>query len=153
MVTFPTGTYTAIGEDTKDILYGRNDIHAFMHVVDGGFVISKSNRSNQQDDVRVWWGKPSGNVASGENITFTRGTVVSKEEYFFEQELIYNGKSGNNIKFLYRELSSNMMRAPFTQDIQYDLNESKTIGFKGARIDIIKATNRQIEYIVRKPFR
>lgn len=70
----------------------------------------------------------------------------------FEQQLIYNGHIGDQVKFLYRELSSNMMRAPFIQEIQYDLKESNTIGFKGVRIEIIKATNRQIEYIVHRSF-
>lgn len=70
----------------------------------------------------------------------------------FRQELIYNGKVGNNVKFLYRELSGGYMRAPFTQDIQYDLQEGKEIGFKGARIEIINSTNRKIEYKVLKSF-
>ena len=33
-----------------------------------------------------------------------------------------------------------------------DLNEGKTIGFRGARLEIIEATNREITYIVRRHF-
>ncbi|MDB6126030.1 MAG: hypothetical protein JWQ71_5023 [Pedosphaera sp.] len=66
----------------------------------------------------------------------------------FTQELIYNGKSGNSVKFLYRELSDSMLRAPFSQDVQYDLKESKIIGFKGLRIEILEATNTQLKYKV-----
>ena len=63
----------------------------------------------------------------------------------FRQQIIYNGKVDNNIKFIYREFSNDMARAPFSQQMQYDLGESKIIGFKGARIEVVKAT-KQIDY-------
>lgn len=66
----------------------------------------------------------------------------------FTQELIYNGRSGDSVKFLYRELSNSYLRAPFTQEVQYDLNQSKIIGFKGVRIEIIEATNTHLKYKV-----
>lgn len=69
-----------------------------------------------------------------------------------QQELIYNGKVGNSVKFLYRELSQNLMREAFSQDIQYDLSEGNEIGFKGVRLTIIKATNRKITYKVSTHF-
>jgi hypothetical protein len=71
---------------------------------------------------------------------------------YTKQELIYNGRVGNNIKFLYREISGNTMRAPFTQEIQYDLLEGSIVGFKGARIEIISSTNSIIKYKVLKMF-
>jgi hypothetical protein len=70
----------------------------------------------------------------------------------FRQELIYNGKVGSNIKFLYRELYGDMMRAPFNQEVQYDLAEGNVIGFKGARVEVISSTNRAIQYRVLKGF-
>lgn len=70
----------------------------------------------------------------------------------FRQELIYNGRSGDNLKFLYREFSGDLMRPPFSQDVQYDLNESSTIGFRGARVEIIEASNTQLRYKVVSSF-
>jgi hypothetical protein len=70
----------------------------------------------------------------------------------FRQELIYNGKVGNSVKFLYREFHGDTMRAPFSQEVQYDLQEGKTIGFKGARLEVLTSTNRLIEYRVLKNF-
>jgi hypothetical protein len=70
----------------------------------------------------------------------------------FRQELIYNGRVGDNLKFLYREFSGDLMRPPFSQDVQYDLNESTTIGFRGARIEIIDATNTRLQYRVISSF-
>ena len=44
------------------------------------------------------------------------------------------------------------MRLPFTQEVQYDLSESSTIGFKGARIEIAEATNTYLSYKVIESF-
>jgi hypothetical protein len=70
----------------------------------------------------------------------------------FRQQIIYNGRVGNNLKFIYREFSNNQARAPFTQEVQYDLTESSTIGFKGVRIEVIEASNTQLEYKVLSHF-
>jgi hypothetical protein len=70
---------------------------------------------------------------------------VTKKEYF-KQEFIYNGRVGNALKFIYREYADDLARSAFTQDLQYDLTESKTIGFRGLRIEVISATNTIIEY-------
>jgi len=70
-----------------------------------------------------------------------------------KQQLIYNGRLGDFVKFLYREVSEGAyLRQPFTQEIQYDLNEGQIIGFKGARLEIISATNRQITYKILEHF-
>lgn len=70
----------------------------------------------------------------------------------FRQELIYNGRTGDSVKFLYREIKDSYLRAPFTQDITYDLKEGAEIGFKGARLKIIEASNTKIKYVVTKTF-
>ncbi|HJV66199.1 MAG TPA: hypothetical protein VJ550_10730, partial [Geomonas sp.] len=61
-------------------------------------------------------------------------------------------RSGDTIKILYREYSGDLLRAPFSQDVQYDLKKSSTIGFKGARIEVINATNVKIQYRVLSSF-
>jgi hypothetical protein len=77
-------------------------------------------------------------------ITFTKITAVDRPS--FTQELIYNGRIGANVRFLYREFSNDHIRGPFSQEVQYDMSDGQTIGFKGARIEIIEATNTFIEY-------
>lgn len=74
-------------------------------------------------------------------------TPIPNKEYF-KQDFIYNGKVGNAIKFTYREYVDDLARPAFTQDLQYDFTESKVVGFKGMRIEIISATNTKIEYKV-----
>lgn len=87
------------------------------------------------------------------NFEVTKTTIVDKNcEDCFKKELIYNGKEGNILKFTYREFINNMIRPAFNQDLSYDLNEGKTIGFKGLRIEIIKTSNIGIEYKVQEYF-
>ena len=70
----------------------------------------------------------------------------------FRQELIYNGRSGDTVKFLYREFSGDYARPPFSQDVQYDLKDGNTIGFKGARVEILEASNTRLSYRVVSSF-
>ena len=70
----------------------------------------------------------------------------------FTQEFIYNGKSGDEALFTYRELAGDIMRSPFTQDVTYSLKEGNIIGFKGCRIEIIDLSNTNITYKVLSNF-
>ncbi|EJI85939.1 hypothetical protein AEST_10210 [Alishewanella aestuarii B11] len=45
-----------------------------------------------------------------------------------------------------------MARAAFSTDVEYDLNESNIIGYAGARLEVISATNTEITYKVLKHF-
>lgn len=74
--------------------------------------------------------------------------TYARDKPSFIQELIYNGRSDDTVKFLYREYADEYIRAPFTQDVQYDLSESDTVGFKGARIQILEASNTMLRYVV-----
>lgn len=67
-----------------------------------------------------------------------------------KKELIYTGVSKNIISILYREYQNDMARPAFSQELKYDLGEGRTIGFKGARFEVIKATNLGITYRVLK---
>jgi hypothetical protein len=70
----------------------------------------------------------------------------------FKQEFVYNGKIGNNLKFLYREYKDSMIRASFNQEINYNLDDGNIVGFKGARIEVVETTNTSITYKVLKGF-
>jgi hypothetical protein len=70
----------------------------------------------------------------------------------FQQTLIYNGRVGNKINIGYREFSNNRARPAFNNNVEYDLSESKSIAYKGARIEVIDATNQMIRYRVTKNF-
>lgn len=66
----------------------------------------------------------------------------------FQQTLIYSGKVGKKINIGYREFSNNLARPAFNNNVEYDLKSSSIIGYKGARLEIIEATNQHIKYRV-----
>ncbi|TWX73155.1 hypothetical protein [Colwellia sp. C1TZA3] len=66
----------------------------------------------------------------------------------FRRTLIYSGRVGNKLKISYREFSNNMARSAFSSEVEYDLGESDLIGYAGARIKVISATNTEIKYKV-----
>lgn len=79
----------------------------------------------------------------------TRDAIIEEpSETDFKQELIYNGRVGDDLRFVYREFASRAARSAFSQEAQYDLQESNIIGFKGARIEVLEATNSSIRYRV-----
>ena len=49
---------------------------------------------------------------------------------------------------MYREYAENLARPAFSQELQYNLDESKIISYKSIKIEIINATNSVIEYKV-----
>lgn len=71
----------------------------------------------------------------------------------FQQTLIYSGKVGNKINIGYRESSNNYARPAYNNDVEYDLSESNIIGYKGAQLKIIEATNQHIKYQVLRNFK
>ena len=70
----------------------------------------------------------------------------------FKQEFIYNGRVNNDLKFVYREYVDNLARSSFTQELQYDIDDSNIIGFKGLRIEVLNTNNTSITYKVLSTF-
>jgi len=70
----------------------------------------------------------------------------------FKQVIEYAGRSGQTLKFIYREYSNSLARSSFTTEFSMDLSEDDVIGFKGARIKINDASNSNINYSILKTF-
>jgi len=68
----------------------------------------------------------------------------------FKSELVYNGRSKETIKLLYREYLDNMARPAFSQELFYDLSESKTIGFRDVLFEVMEAKNTGITFKIIK---
>ena len=77
-------------------------------------------------------------------------TTLSSDS--FQQTLLYNGKIGNKITLAYREFSSGIARPAFSNNVDYDLAESPIVGYKGARLEVVKATNTELTYRVLSGF-
>ena len=70
----------------------------------------------------------------------------------YQQHLLYSGRIGDKIRIGYRELSGDLARAAFNNEVDYDLGQSTTIGYKGARLEVLEATNEHIKYRVLSNF-
>ena len=84
--------------------------------------------------------------------TYEKKTRRTASSDSFQQTLIYSGKSGDIINVGYREFSHDLARPTFNNEVEYDLSESRIIGYKGARLEIIEATNESIKYKVIQNF-
>jgi len=93
------------------------------------------------------------NLAScSDNMIFERRKKPILTHDSFQETLIYNGKVGSKINVGYREFSGSLARPAFNNNVEYDLSESNTIGYKNAKLEIIEATNQYIKYRVIENF-
>lgn len=86
------------------------------------------------------------NASACTKASFDRVTKAMATDESFQQTLIYSGKIGQKIKIGYREFSANVARPAFSNDVDYDLSDSTTVGYKGARLEILEATNDHVTY-------
>ena len=85
-------------------------------------------------------------------IPYQRESATRVDPENFRRELLYQGKVGNELRFSYREFSGDLARPAFTQELSFDLNEGNTVGARGARLEVLEASNISITYKVREPF-
>lgn len=146
------GYYQKVGQDKKGRYY-----EAINNISNGGSV-QKIAIADSFVSIIL---KPDGQlcvitVFSANNCTnqhsASHTTIGVATDNSFQQTLIYSGKVGNKINIGYREFSSNMARPAFNNDVEYDLNESHQIGYKGALLDIIDANNQNITFRVLRNF-
>lgn len=147
------GKFIKTGENAK------NDYYTSMEGVNGGRIESRGIASpaialqidKATNDLCVVMSY--GAVCGDDKSPATKTTVRTIDENEFQQTLIYNGMVGNKINIAYREFSDKLARSAFSNDVEYDLSQSKVIGYKGARIEVIKATNENITYRVISNFK
>ena len=131
------GRYTSTAENSELIRFGQ--------VTNDGAVEQAGRK------VPIHLNKKDKTICASKNlcasVEYTLGTTISyKSAKSFQQTLLYNGKIGNRITLGYREFSNNLARPAFSNAVDYDLSGSPILGYKGARIEVIKATNTEITY-------
>ena len=72
-------------------------------------------------------------------------------ENSFKQELIYNGRSKGMLRLQYRQYRSDLDRPVFSEDLVYNLSESREIVFMGMLIEVLDATDSTIKFVVKTP--
>lgn len=92
------------------------------------------------------------NVRTCRDRPFERTERVQATANSFQQTLLYSGRVGDKINISYREFSGNVARPAFSNDVEYDLSASDEIAYRGARIEVIEATNSSITYQILSNF-
>ncbi|NAS06211.1 hypothetical protein GPS47_11510 [Acinetobacter haemolyticus] len=149
LINIPKGYYLKTGEDQNGSHYSPlNNIPDGANIPNSSGIISLLvTNDNSLCLISMYLQKSCHFKDIGEN----RKVSVAMDNSF-QQTLIYSGKVGNKINIGYREFSSSVARPAFNNDVEYDLSESKQIGYKGALLEIIDATNQSIKYKVLRNF-
>jgi hypothetical protein len=156
ILTIPGGELLESGKDPEGTFYQslksvtiRNANGTYFYAKGGIFVPTAANKSTE-----VYWIVISG---SARPLTFIHPGIAYKNTKFqqwsqdsLKRELVYSGISQNTVSILYREFINDMARPAFSQDLKYDLSQGSTIGYRGARFEVIKASNLNIQYKVLK---
>jgi len=150
--TLRRGYYLRTGEDADSEFYlpGRSD---------GGGAIVKAALADPPKAVQVYKRENRLCVVTVFNVytcttqaEFERTKRPAATTDSFQQTLIYSGRVGDKIRVGYREYSNNLARPAFNNDVEYDLKDSAVIGYKGARIEVLEATNEHMRYKVIRNF-
>ncbi len=78
--------------------------------------------------------------------------IVDVNATNFRNELIYGGRSGPVLRFVYREFLADQRSPSLSMEFQIDLADGPMFGFRGARIEVIEATNLSLRYRVIRSF-
>lgn len=146
MYDIPAKTYPQVGFDQKQ------DFYLATGVVRGGLsdpvqaLALKKEEGAELCVITIFGG------SSCYDGKYERKKQLSVRGNSFQQTLIYSGRIGDKINIGYREFSNNSARPAFNNDVEYDLSTSRTIGYKGALIEVIKADNSSITYKLLRNF-
>ncbi|MEM1147700.1 MAG: hypothetical protein AAGH49_07910 [Pseudomonadota bacterium] len=133
--------YQATQMIQKELLVGNSPVR-------GGICVSKKDRSIAKVYVAV--GHCGLKIEPDPVLSFA--TVPIMSELGFLQELLYNGRVGNYVRFLYRDSSQNAEEPENTEDLQHNLDEGNDVVFRGARLEVLSASNKSLQYRVLKSF-
>lgn len=142
----PAKTYLHIGFDEKDDFFQADGVRR-QGIADPISALALGKAPDSKLRVITTFG-----ASQSYEGNYRKETRASERQASFQQTLIYSGRVGNKVNIGYREFSSNIARPAFNNDVEYDLNDSQTIGYKGALIEIVEATNSHITFKLLKNF-
>lgn len=152
--TIQQGYYPKRGEDAEYIQYGISNEPGAGKIIDGPLSDpTQSVTLRKSDNAICMFTIYNMNVDCKTGLNFNKQNWSTADANSFQQTLLYNGKVGSKVNIGYREFSGDMARPAFSNAVEYDLNESQQIGYKGALLDIIEANNQMIKYKVLKNFK
>ena len=140
--TIPAGDYQIVGGDEK---------YLYFQVV-RDYYTNNVIRIGRESGDEICLIYSIGTKGCGNSNAFEVYEEAIEAPDSFRQTLIYNGRAGNSAKIIYREFQGGYARPAFDNDAVYDLSESMSIAYKGVRLDVIKADNVSITYMMLSNF-
>lgn len=148
--TIPSGLYKQTGFDEKHKYFSKKgssgDVRGNPLADPVSGLLINTGIPNELRVISIY-GTTISYSASYDVIERTNIEVNSKQ-----MELIYSGRIKDKLRFTYVETGT-QYRPSISHEIEYDLSRSDTIGYRGARIQVLNATNEQITYKVLQNFR
>ncbi|NJC88577.1 MAG: hypothetical protein FIB02_08610 [Desulfuromonas sp.] len=141
-------TYPALFSDKADggVFVGGERLSVGIKVDSDGYLMHPrmfyTNVGGWQDHTLVTVGKV------GERIFEPTPANRKYSPDSYKYEVVYLGKSGDDIRASYREYKEDIACPAFYQYLSYNLKSSDVIRIKHIRIQVIQATNEEIEYVV-----
>lgn len=131
----------------------RTTIENYNAVCKGSFCCADTTNDGYLDS---WWNTRKKFIfMSGSDYAPLEEKVPYKVTYTlnngsFHYETLFQGRVGDRLHISFREFRDDMFRPTLTQNMQYEISENGNtiIGFKGLRIEVLKATNLNISYRV-----
>ncbi len=82
--------------------------------------------------------------------TFSREEVQDPQASDIQKTLYFSGRKGDEVLFMYTEKAGGL--ASHTHNVTYNIKNTPVIGYRGARIEVLDATNESITYKVLENF-
>ncbi|KFA59528.1 hypothetical protein A9G34_04380 [Gilliamella sp. Choc4-2] len=150
--TIQAGEYPKVGEDENYMFFGLKELNSGAAVGKSIFAdIPAGIRTDKRNNDLCIITTKGGSLCNS-NIIFSYHKKKATNQNTFQQVLIYNGKIGNKINIAYKEFNDDYARPAFSNNVEYDLSNSRNIRYKGVELKVIRATNQYIEYKVLSNF-
>ncbi len=85
-----------------------------------------------------------------DNLQFLKQASSSKDN--FVQEIVYNGREGDKVKFVYKEYSGDSAKPDYFQEFHSSLSKGADVIFKNVKFEILEANGSSIAYKVEQSF-
>ncbi len=139
-LTFKQGTYPLAVASADQRLFNRVNVMRRGKLSTRGKLFLFNSDSGSKKLCAGRWACAQADYSLGQTTAFSRARP--------RQTLIYNGKIADRVTLGYRELVKNGAKPTSSNDVGYDLSESRVLSYKGARLEVINATNTEISYRV-----
>lgn len=132
----------------SDQLTFREPVAGVASPASGGICVRKSDAGY----VRAFTVKGFCSVLLDQPPHLRRLSVVESGAENYRQELIYRGKSGSILSFVYRELKDDQSYPTLSLDFHIDLADGPLFSLRGARVEVVDATNSRLTYRIISTF-